>query len=147
MSLYTLQLKKEQGDVAVPIVTIYYHASVLNAMMQWWDTSNNLSWHNEQMDMTTLLSEWALTDVEFCSCMSNIQRYNMVSSAILTEWAKYQPVVSPGQSPTSSFIHNPKFIIAHIVQIFLNGNIKNLINSVIWVMKMVYFPLSKLFKT
>lgn len=60
MKYALLKLKSWEEGLAVPDVGTYYYAAILVSMMQWWDLSNTLSWHWEQIGATTPLSELTL---------------------------------------------------------------------------------------
>lgn len=56
-----LQQKKGQGGLSLPNITLYYRASLLESLLQWWNPLNKCSWGLEQIHLPSPLSEWALS--------------------------------------------------------------------------------------
>lgn len=60
LRLTSFQKTKEEGGRAVPNITLYYHAYLLDNFMQWWNVEANHSWEIEQISVKQPLPEWAL---------------------------------------------------------------------------------------
>lgn len=51
---------KLQGGIALPNITSYHQAALLEAIMQWWNEENSDSWGWEQEEVDVPIQEWVL---------------------------------------------------------------------------------------
>lgn len=100
-----LQQKKEEGGIALPNITIYYQAALLDNLVQWWNTKATHSWQIEQIFVEQPLSMWALSVI---SSSLIVTRNNHIKT-LTRMWKKLQGHLAPGQSPLASFLEHPKF--------------------------------------
>lgn len=86
-----LQKKVKQGGLALPNITLYYHAP----MLQWWNWLTMTSWvyFLEQIEFLTSLPEWVLTCKEFRSAPPK-DRNSMLGN-VLKIWKNYNSHVAP----------------------------------------------------
>lgn len=56
-----MQKTKDHGGLALPSTSLYYQATLLENLMQWWNPNDKLDWELEQFGVITPLIEWTLT--------------------------------------------------------------------------------------
>lgn len=97
--------KKEEGGIAVPSITVYYQAVLLDNLVQWWNVKAKYSWEMKQIFVKQPLSEWPLSVIY----SPNMDASNINVKILSRLWKKLKGCLAPGQLPLASFLDHPEF--------------------------------------